>query len=230
MSSDNVSTPRRRPSSGGYARGEEQRARLIEAALKVFGEEGYERASTRKIAQEAGVRPPALQYYFDSKEGLSRACGEYIVEQAMQLLHAPLELASSLSRQAPPEAALTTLCDLLDALVDASLFSKATPERARFSARTRTEDSPASAVMREHLSSPIADIATRLVAQVLGCEPGDEVRLRTGLILGQLSAVQPFHSTTLERLGWSDADGKRREKIKAAMRAHTRGALGITTI
>src|SRR5581483_930159 len=85
--------PKRRPLSGGYARGAEQRARIIQAALRVFGEEGYERASTRMIAREAGIQPPALQYYFDSKEGLHRACAEFLVEIATPLFSEPVKAA-----------------------------------------------------------------------------------------------------------------------------------------
>ena len=81
-----TSSVRRRPDRGGYARGEETRARIIEAAVRVFGNEGYERASTRQIAAEAGVNPPALQYYFDSKEGLHRACAEFIVARMREAL------------------------------------------------------------------------------------------------------------------------------------------------
>jgi len=38
--------------------------------MRLFGEKGYEGASTRDIAAAAGVNAPALQYYFDNK----RAC------------------------------------------------------------------------------------------------------------------------------------------------------------
>ncbi len=58
---------RRRPTNGGYARGEETRARIIAVALRLFGDRGFDGVSTREIAEEAGVNPPALQYYFDSK-------------------------------------------------------------------------------------------------------------------------------------------------------------------
>src|ERR1700753_3130750 len=64
---------------GGYARGEETRARIVAAALRMFGERGFEAASTRDIATRAGVNAPALQYYFDNKEGVYLACVEYIV-------------------------------------------------------------------------------------------------------------------------------------------------------
>ncbi len=60
----------RRPSAGGYARGDETRLRIIEAAIESFGEHGFEAASTRDIAARAGVNAPALQYYFENKEGV----------------------------------------------------------------------------------------------------------------------------------------------------------------
>ena len=61
---------------GGYARGEETRLRIVTAALKLFGQLGFDGASTRDIAAAAGVNAPALQYYFDNKEGLYIACAE----------------------------------------------------------------------------------------------------------------------------------------------------------
>ena len=78
--------PRRHPSDGGYARGEETRARIIATALRVFGEQGYLQASTRGIAADASVNPPALQYYFGSKEGLHRACAQHIIDRVSRIL------------------------------------------------------------------------------------------------------------------------------------------------
>jgi AcrR family transcriptional regulator len=48
------------------------------AAVKLFGEHGFAGASTRDIATAAGVNAPALQYYFENKEGVYQACAEYI--------------------------------------------------------------------------------------------------------------------------------------------------------
>lgn len=64
---------------GGYQRGEETRARIVEAAVEVFGERGYDRASTRDIATAAGVNAPAIQYYFDGKEGVYLECVEHLI-------------------------------------------------------------------------------------------------------------------------------------------------------
>ena len=74
----------RRPSAGGYVRGDETRLRIIEAAIESFGEHGFEGASTRDIAARAGVNAPALQYYFENKEGVYRACAEYIADASWE--------------------------------------------------------------------------------------------------------------------------------------------------
>jgi AcrR family transcriptional regulator len=49
------------------------RARLLDAALRAFGEHGYEGASMRRIADLAGVAPGLAYHYFDSKEALLHA-------------------------------------------------------------------------------------------------------------------------------------------------------------
>ena len=69
---------RHRP--GTHARGEDTRRRILDAALEVFAAEGYEGASTRLLAERAGVNLPAIQYYFGSKEGLYRAVIDSIIE------------------------------------------------------------------------------------------------------------------------------------------------------
>ena len=59
-----------RQRTGAYARGEDARRRILEAALEMFATVGYEGTSTRHLAERAGVNLPAIQYYFGSKEGL----------------------------------------------------------------------------------------------------------------------------------------------------------------
>jgi AcrR family transcriptional regulator len=56
------------------------RARIREAALKHFADEGYERATIRAIAQTAGVSPGLLRHHYGSKESLRTACDDYVFE------------------------------------------------------------------------------------------------------------------------------------------------------
>jgi AcrR family transcriptional regulator len=61
------------------------RARIREAALKHFADEGYERATIRGIARTAGVSPGLLRHHFGSKEQLRQACDEYVSEMLRRI-------------------------------------------------------------------------------------------------------------------------------------------------
>ncbi|PSH05643.1 MAG: hypothetical protein CXZ00_00390 [Acidobacteria bacterium] len=59
-------------------RSERTRQRLIEVAVEVFAELGYEAASTRTIVERAQANLVSIPYYFGSKKGLYHAVAEYI--------------------------------------------------------------------------------------------------------------------------------------------------------
>ena len=51
----------------------ENRERLLEAALSLFYEKGYDAVGVQEIVEAAGVTKPTLYYYFGSKRGLLEA-------------------------------------------------------------------------------------------------------------------------------------------------------------
>jgi AcrR family transcriptional regulator len=61
-------TPRRRI---GRAQREQQ---ILDAAVAVFTERGYQNASMETVAERVGVTKPVLYTHFGSKEGLLQAC------------------------------------------------------------------------------------------------------------------------------------------------------------
>ena len=54
------------------------RARIRDAALRYFGEHGFERATIRGIAEAAGVSSGLVRHHFGSKQALRDACDEYL--------------------------------------------------------------------------------------------------------------------------------------------------------
>jgi AcrR family transcriptional regulator len=52
---------------------EATRRRILAAALRVFREHGFDQATMRQVATEAGVAVGAAYYYFDSKEAIVMA-------------------------------------------------------------------------------------------------------------------------------------------------------------
>ena len=219
--------PRRRPAEGGYARGEETRARIMQAALEVFASDGFAAASTRRIAAQAGVTPPALQYHFDSKEGLHRACADLIIGQCLAILQPALDTADAALVKGGAEAALDALCGVLDVLADLSVLKEDTPVWSRFMTRAQADDAaPAYARVKEAVSAPMHAVGLRLVAEITGLSPDEpETRLRSILALSQLSGLYVNRQQALTAFGWKDFGGDRLALIKRVMRSQTRAAL-----
>lgn len=55
------------------SKGEQTRTLIVETALRLFREHGYDKTTMRAIASEAGVSVGNAYYYFDSKEHLVQA-------------------------------------------------------------------------------------------------------------------------------------------------------------
>jgi AcrR family transcriptional regulator len=66
--------PRRKPAASGGRREKNKdraRARILAAALALFREKGFERATTREISRKAGIAEGTLFNYFKTKEDLA---------------------------------------------------------------------------------------------------------------------------------------------------------------
>ncbi|MER6994505.1 TetR family transcriptional regulator [Streptomyces sp. NPDC000410] len=63
------------------AKSEQTRTLILETALRLFQERGYDKTTMRAIAQEAGVSVGNAYYYFSSKEHLVQGFYDRIAEQ-----------------------------------------------------------------------------------------------------------------------------------------------------
>jgi len=61
------------------------RARIRDAALKHFADEGYEQASIRAIARTAGISHSALRHHYGSKSELRAECDDHICKTLRRL-------------------------------------------------------------------------------------------------------------------------------------------------
>ncbi|HEX2774749.1 MAG TPA: TetR family transcriptional regulator [Micromonosporaceae bacterium] len=61
------------------------RARIREAALRLFAERGIAAATIRDIARAAGVSSGLVRHHFGSKEALRDACDAYAIDQMNRL-------------------------------------------------------------------------------------------------------------------------------------------------
>ena len=81
------------------AASEETRQQILDAALALFRDKGFEPATIREIAQRAGVSLGAAYYYFDSKEALVAAYYDYVQHQHRDRARAAFAGASTLKQR-----------------------------------------------------------------------------------------------------------------------------------
>lgn len=77
-------TPSAEGSAGKTRKGEQTRAQILDAALELFRERGYEETTMRAIAEAAGVAVGNAYYYFRSKEHLVQAFYERTHEEHLE--------------------------------------------------------------------------------------------------------------------------------------------------
>ena len=78
------------------------RARIREAAIRLFAEHGVEETAILDIAKEAGVSGGLIRHHFGSKEGLRVACDTYVYSELVRFKLEALE-----KRKADPEFLVT---------------------------------------------------------------------------------------------------------------------------
>lgn len=95
---------------------EDRQKQIIDAALRVFAEKGFARATNRDIAREAGITTGLIYYYFKSKEDLLKVALDE---------RSPLQVATHLPQellQQPPEVFLPLLMIRLLEVVENDSF------------------------------------------------------------------------------------------------------------
>ena len=152
------------------------RARIEAAALQAFSESGFEAASTRDIAQRAGVKQQLITYHYGSKlelwkataDGLFTACRERIAKRAEGL-----EGVDS-----------ATQIRLL--VREFLLFSAEHPELARFMIHEGASAGPRLAWLFENHTKQLFEAAREgfAMAQSQGLTPPGDPELLTYLFVG----------------------------------------------
>ena len=141
---------------------EDARARLIDVAIKLFAEKGYEGTSVRDLATAAGVNVAAVSYHFGSKDELYHEalraclapCGE-MRERMQKHLDAALK---NRSRKAAEEALRGCIQDFLEVLVSPAarhshlVMREQSEGKQRFEPVIREFFQPVGSILREVIS------------------------------------------------------------------------------
>ncbi len=218
----------------GYQRGEETRARIILAAIKCFGEFGFTGASTRDIANEAGVNAPALQYYFDNKEGVYKACVEYILGLVLGQMGGAIESAERVvqDQDSTDKQLIDAFCELQNRKAG---FMEEVPEIDgwhMFMAREQAGLGPEAGfkVFHDRFSSRLASVGANIVTRLAGVAPDDEsMRVRAVCISTLGMAFRVMRRSVDCSMGWgTEPNPERNRMVREAVLEQTRYLLERT--
>lgn len=175
------------------------RADLINAALRLFGRDGYAATSTRALAAEAGTNIASIAYHFGGKEALRLACGEEVMRRIGAIANPP-EIPADL----PPPAATAMLEEMLRSFVG---FLTRSPEAAAtvgFLLRELAEDGPVLEMIYDQFFARTHVALCRLCAAATGGDADtEEVRLLVFSLLGQAIYFRVGAPLIQRRMGWA---------------------------
>lgn len=183
------------------ARGREARTRILRAALRVFGRDGFDLATTRRIAQEAGVSLPAIKYYFENKEGLYLACAREIVDRYQTEVGDELQaIVADLETGCSPDAARDHLKWVMRR-VSAIARGEGAGSRTAFVLRELNEQGPAFEILYRELWQPGVRLTAALIARIEEKPVSDqESHLRALMLHASLTAFSTTRPVSLRYL------------------------------
>lgn len=189
--------------SPGPDRGEETRTRLLRAAIDVFGRLGFEGASTRALAEAAGVNLAAIPYHFGSKKGLYLAAARHVADEIGARVGIVAREAGRVAGAGDPAASLAALRSLLGRLAEFLITNKDADTWARLIIREQMRPTDAFAILYDGIMKVILAAVTALVASASGGTVEDETnRIRALTLVGQVLVFRAGRAAAMRHMEW----------------------------
>jgi TetR/AcrR family transcriptional regulator, regulator of cefoperazone and chloramphenicol sensitivity len=181
---------------------DQTRSALVEAAIALFGEKGFDATSTRDIATRANANIGSISYHFGSKEGLHRACGEAIAERIRTV--AGPALGPDVVMLATADAR-TALIALFRRLATFMLQSDAAATFVPFLMREMANPGAAFDAIYASMLAPVHAGFCALYAAATGeSADTDETKLTVFAAIGQVVYFRIASAAVKRRLGRAD--------------------------
>ncbi|MCB1462411.1 MAG: CerR family C-terminal domain-containing protein [Nitratireductor sp.] len=206
------------------------RMALIEAGLDRFGVKGYDAASTREIAAAAGANIASIAYHFGGKEGLRRACAEYVAgligSVARSVFGADFEKAESAAAALPAAEARTELVNGMMRLLRFLLLQPQAKLIVRFMLREIMSPSIALDIIYGGIFRPVHRRLCALWSAATGKQmESEEVRLAVFAMLGQAVYFRIAQEVVQRRMDWREVGEAEVESISRILIANLNDSL-----
>ncbi|WP_245434664.1 CerR family C-terminal domain-containing protein [Methylocystis rosea] len=190
-------------------------AKMIQVAIEVFGAHGYEGASTRALAEKAGVNLASIPYHFGGKHGLYLAAARTIADYARERITGVVARLRDSHRADQTTRIDEALSSYIDLVIGAS-----EPEAwTSFFVRCEHEADDAFRMIYEEAVVRFGRALTEAVAEAIGRDADDEaLRIRVAVVLASIVNFRTLRNMTLGTLGWDQFNPDRLERLNRTIR------------
>lgn len=195
----------------------ETRDRLLRAGVRVFAELGFEPATTRQLASQAGVNLAAIPYHFESKRGLYLAVAEYVADElGARLLPRVAAVRAVLEAPDATPAQLREALHALLANMTGLIMGEPDAEAwAGFILREQANPTDAFEILYERIMGPMFETVIALTARLTDRDADDPAtRLDAVTLIGQLLVFRTSRAGVMRSLGWERYTPERVEFVK----------------
>jgi AcrR family transcriptional regulator len=203
-------------------RGDITREALIQAAIEIFGRDGFHAASTRAIAERAGANQALIGYHFRGKLGLYLAAFEYIIGQIAARIGPIVDrIADELAQQRPTkearERAVSGAVEMASGMID--LLTQSRSELwAQMILREQQAPTAAFDILYNGLMGRALRILTELIHRAKPLGPEVDARLLAFTLIGQVLVFRTARAGLMRHMGWTRIGDRERVQIQNVVR------------
>lgn len=196
------------------ATAEQTRNALLHAALKLFGQNGFDGTSTRDIAAAAKANIGSIAYHFGGKEGLRTACAQYIVATVRGL--AAQTTIFDDSNALDETAAHAQLEIVIERMVTFIVASPQAGEIVQFVLRELAHPTAALDIIYDGVFEPVHKRLCEVWAAATG-EPAESERTRITVftMIGQVVYFRIGREAVRRRMDWNQIGTAEAAKVVA---------------
>ena len=209
------------------ADGQASRARILEAAGKLFAEHSFSSVSTRRIAKAAGANLSAIGYHFGGKEELYGAVLRQLVADTEPMIGPAIaHLDAGVAAAAGDRHRLArVMADFLRGLLGSILGTERMRWQMALMLREFHHPSSWFPMLLEERIHPLHNAVAGLVGAARG-QPAEsaETRLLTAALIGQCMALGAARRVIWARLDW---DGYTPERVEFVIATVTPAVLAM---
>lgn len=214
----------------GRPGGEESRARIVEAAGRLFAARSFSGVSVRELARAAKVNAAAISYHFGGKDALYDAVLEKLVEDTGPLMEPLIDALERGVREAggDRDALARVTAEFIGRLLPGVLMRQTQSWQMPLMLREFQDPSSGFAMVVRERIDPVHDAIARLVGAATGVEPrSPEAKLLAANFMGQCMMFGATRALIFARLGWEDYTPEHVALITRTLTPRMLAALGL---